>query len=198
MSRMPRQSSTTSRQDYETPPDLLEAVALRFGALEVDLACGPRLQTTITGIDDVYDDTRKAPIGLRWPDVDSLSISWAELYGDSICWLNPPFKDCDVWAAKCAREAALFGERGRIIMLTPASVGSNWFSESVWMRASVLALSPRITFVGESDAFPKDCMLSVFGREAPSRECAFEPWRWVEKIVLPPRAPKRRIAIEVD
>ncbi len=197
MSRMPRQQSSTSRQDYETPPELIEAVSLRFGALEVDLACGHREQTTMP-LEGLYPDTRKAPIGLRWPDVDSLSVSWAEHYGDSICWLNPPFKDCDVWAAKCAREAIHFGERGRIILLTPASVGANWFTDSVWLRAQVIPLSPRITFVGEADAFPKDCMLSIFGRTPPARADAFEPWRWVEKIILPPRAPKRRVLIEVD
>jgi hypothetical protein len=33
---MPRQSPSTSKQDYETPRELLDACASRWGALEVD------------------------------------------------------------------------------------------------------------------------------------------------------------------
>jgi hypothetical protein len=36
--REPAQKPSTSRQDYRTPPEFLEAVAERFGRLSFDLA----------------------------------------------------------------------------------------------------------------------------------------------------------------
>ena len=40
----------------------------------------------------------------------------------------------------------------------------------------VLGLSPRLTFEGETDAYPKDLMLSVFGFGLHG----FDTWRWRE------------------
>lgn len=175
---MPRQSPSTSKQNYETPREVLEAVAKRFGALEVDLACEA--------------SNAKAPIALAFPAVDSLTVPWAERFPDATMWLNPPFKRIAPWMAKCHAEARRL-RRGRIVVLTPASVGSNWFFDHVHGRALVLPLAPRITFVGATQPFPKDCMLSVFSRSTvdPSLlervasvfsskilRAGFEPWRW--------------------
>lgn len=153
----PHQKPGKSRQDYETPPELLEAVVSLFGELHVDLAARA--------------DNAKAPVFVT-PEEDSLSISWERFYGQR-CWLNPPFADITPWAKKCALESVT--RRLEIFMLTPASIGSNWFAEHVHGRALVLALRPRLTFVGAKDPYPKDCMLSCFGaRRWPS----FDVWRW--------------------
>lgn len=153
---MPKQSRTTSRQDYETPPELLAAVERRFGRLHVDLAARA--------------DNAKAPI-FAPPERDSLSLSWAREFAGKRCWLNPPFANIDPWAEKCA-SASSAGLH--IVMLTPASIGANWFAEHVHGKAVVLALSPRITFVGATDPYPKDCMLSIFGLGV----AGFDVWRW--------------------
>lgn len=156
---MPAQNKGTSKQDYETPRDFLDAVEARWGALDVDLAC------TLANA--------KAPMAIAEENVDSLTVPWAAGYRDRNLWLNPPFKLIDPWAEKCALEGPKMG-RGRIFMLTPASIGTNWFHEHVRGKAMVLGISPRLTFVGASDPYPKDLMLSIF---APGM-VGFDSWRW--------------------
>lgn len=158
---MPAQKPGASKQDYETPREFLDAVEARFGPLHVDLAA--------------RDDNAKAP---KWitPEQDSLSVRWAHRFPRHRAWLNPEFARIDPWAAKCAKEAR--SEESPmgiyIFMLTPASVGANWFANHVHGKAMVYALSPRLTFVGETQAYPKDCVLSVFGYGV----AGFDVWRW--------------------
>lgn len=177
---MPRQSPSTSKQDYETPPEVIAACVARFGPLAVDLACETR--------------NAKAPEALAIDKgIDSLTVPWAERFPNVTMWLNPPFKRIAPWMMKCRDEARQLGPNGKIVVLTPASVGANWFFDHVHKSALVLPLAPRITFVGATQPFPKDCMISVFTRTtvAPtwldrvkalvsSRVllAGFEPWRW--------------------
>jgi phage N-6-adenine-methyltransferase len=154
---MPAQNRGESRQDYETPPDFVAAVVRMFGPLSVDLACLP--------------PTAKASDYLT-PDDDSLSVSWAEHYRGN-CWLNPPFSHIPPWAKKCAKEIKKMGPHDRILFLTPASIGANWFWDHVAPNALVLPLSPRLIFVGEVHHYPKDLMLSVFGEKP-----GIERWKW--------------------
>jgi len=156
---MPAQRPHRSRQDYGTPGDLLDAVFATFGPLRVDLAASPA-----NAVAPAYFDE----------DDDSLAQDWTTLHGT--LWLNPPFARIGPWAAKCAASAPPdTWPRRRIIMLTPASVGSRWFVEHVHRRALVLALVPRLTFVGCDAPYPKDCMLSIFGGQP-----GFNVWEWRE------------------
>jgi phage N-6-adenine-methyltransferase len=149
----PPQCPGKSRQDYGTPLDFLAAVRRRFGSIDVDLAAREDNKVTQDWI-DVGDD--------------SLAQDWTG--GCGVMWLNPPFSNIGPWAAKCA---ASVGPGRTILLLTPASIGANWFAEHVHGRAYVLALSPRLTFRGCSQPYPKDCMLSVYGWGA-----GFGLWRW--------------------
>lgn len=154
----PRQKPGASRQDYGTPRALIDAVIQRFGPLDVDLAA--------TG------ENAKASVWIT-PERDSLTVRWGHLFRRQRAWLNPPFDDIATWTRKCAFESHYDGVE--IILLTPASVGSNWFMEHVHGRAAVFALNPRLRFEGCKDAYPKDCMLSVFGAGLPP---GFDVWRW--------------------
>lgn len=147
---MPAQKPGRSKQDYETPGDLLDAIEARWGKLEIDLAA--------------REDNKKAPLCIT-PEQDSLATPWPL---DKLCWLNPPFADIEPWAAKCTSSGS------RVIMLTPASVGSNWYAKHVHDKARVVFFGPRITFVGADDPYPKDCMLTLWGLNAPG----YEIWRW--------------------
>lgn len=155
---MPRQNRATSKQDYETPPDFLAAIAARWGTIDVDLAARA--------------DNAKAAVFVT-PEEDTLTVPWAERFMNLNCFLNPEFRDIDPYAEKCAYEGSLI-QRGRIFMLTPASIGTNWFSRHVEGRAMVLGLAPRLRFVGEREYYPKDLMLSIF---APGIH-GFGTWRW--------------------
>jgi site-specific DNA-methyltransferase (adenine-specific) len=172
----PVQKPGRSKQDYETPPDLIAAIEARWGKLTVDLAARA--------------DNAKCPRFIT-PEQDSLVQDWAAWIGDGIGWLNPEFADISEWAAKCAGCIGI-----RAIMLTPASIGSEWFADHCELTAKVVGLRPRICFGGchqlypakhpkagqrncdEScfgcATYPKDCMLTLWGFGPPT----FESWRW--------------------
>ena len=144
-----------SRQDWATPPELIDAVTQRFGPLTIDLAARA--------------DNTKAPAYID-PATDSLAADWPKA---GRAWLNPPFSGIGPWARKCAEHTAstslgrgLLNGLGRnleILFLVPASVGANWFRDHVYERAAVLALNGRVTFVGAKDPYPKDLILCVYG-----------------------------------
>ena len=159
----PRQKPHKSKQDVQTPPDLLAAIKRDFGVTEWawDLAA--------------HAANAVCP---RWfgpgsSDVtDSLGpVSW-HIPGD--LWLNPEFGNLDPWAKKCADTWQDLNGGTRIFLLTPASIGSNWFEDHVMGIAHVVALSPRVTFVGHKQGYPKDLILSVFGAVSGG----FSTWRW--------------------
>lgn len=102
---------------------------------------------------------------------DSFDQDWAAALAGGLGWLNCEFNDCGAWAKKCSGEAM----RGaRVLLLTPASVGSNWFRDHIAGIASVYLLNGRLSFDGVG-LFPKDCMLSLFG---PTVEPRIAIWNW--------------------
>ncbi len=103
---------------------------------------------------------------------DSFTKSWHLISG--LLWLNPPFDDIAPWAKKCASECKL---GARILFLTPASVGSNWFRDHVHLHADVLALNGRICFdpVNPTWGYPKDCILSHYSYRD---HLGFDVWNW--------------------
>ncbi len=143
-----------SKQDYCTPDDFMRAVIERFGSIDFDLAA-----------------TKENTKAKRFYDLErnSLKQDWRKLKGT--LWLNPPFNDIAPWARKCAQSVT---QHNCILLLTPASVGSNWFHEYVINKANVLALNPRLSF-DSRNAYPKDLILSVF-IEVPDQ--GFKVWKW--------------------
>lgn len=155
---MPEQKPGRSVQEVGTPPEFLDAVQKRFGTLEFDLAanrensvCGPHFFGPGSGL-----------------SADSLSVWWGAK--PMFHWLNPPYSNIEPWAAKCATDRH---PEGRIAFLIPAAVGTNYFSRHIHEKALVLFLSPRLTFVGHTQSYPKDLILAMYG-EKPGYEC----WRW--------------------
>ncbi len=148
-----------SKQDYGTPWDFVRAVEAKWGPFVADLAC-----TT---------ENCKAPCGYYFDKgVDSLAQAWSADYPTGNLWLNPPFANIDPWAEKCAAEGVR--RDGLIFLLTPASIGTEWFRSRVYGNARVLGVSPRLTFEGTDDPYPKDLMLSIFGKATDG----FGLWRW--------------------
>ena len=68
------------------------------------------------------------------------------------------FNDIPSWAERCRVESAMGAE---ILLLTPAAVGSNWFSELVAGYADVYLLKGRLSFI-PGQPYNKDCMLSHY------------------------------------
>lgn len=115
---------------------------------------------------------------------DSLKQSWHRDFPRGNLWLNPEFGNIPVFVAKCFEESRQ--RDGLIIVLTPASIGSNWYAEHVEKKALVIGLRPRLSFDG-INSYPKDCMISVYGRDTSEPHgsvihylSGFETWRWKE------------------
>lgn len=148
-----------SKQDYGTPWPFIRAVEAKWGPIVHDLACTRA--------------NAKAPSGYYFDEgVDALTREWALEFPTGNLWLNPPFSFIDPWAEKCAWSG--IRRDGLIFLLTPASIGTDWFRARVWGNARVLGISPRLTFEGTPDPYPKDLMLSIFGKATDG----FSLWRW--------------------
>lgn len=141
-----------SRQDYETPGDLIVAVERRFGPIVRDLAADRHNARAL-----VYFDEEQNSLAQPWADVEGLQ------------WLNPPFGHLEPWARKLSF-AAMAG--ARIALLVPAAMGANWYAKWIHNQALVLGLHPKPSFDGKH-AYPKDVILAVTGEPV-----GFEPWRW--------------------
>lgn len=148
-----------ARQDYCTPPELLEAVQARFGKITFDAAC--------------TRENAVAPLGCHYPEVDALAECW-RYFSDQTIWCNPPFALSRRFAERAA-DSRQGIHAPTILLLVPAAVDSNWYREHVHGKALVLPLSPRVTFVGQPTAINRPLMLCVYG---PHITPGFEPWQW--------------------
>ncbi|HEY8944342.1 MAG TPA: DNA N-6-adenine-methyltransferase [Polyangiaceae bacterium] len=149
----PAQKPGSSKQDYSTPRSFLNGVERRFGPIKWDLAAHEK-----NAVCDLWIGERQ----------NSLVHDWHQL--DGWLFLNPPLGDIAPWAKKCAVEAA---KGARILFLTPASSGSNWFQDHLVRHGYVLDLAPRLSFDGKAP-FPKDLVLTVFAHGLVGRGF----WRW--------------------
>lgn len=161
-----------SNQVRGTPPEFIEAVKKRFGRLLWDLAATDENRVCIQYLGP----------GSPWGE-DSLLVDWSKLRGNA--WLNPPFGNIGPWAKKLAaerRDVPYFTP-----FLVPAAVGSNWFQRHCVPNSLVLELQDRLTFVGETQPYPKDLILCVFGFGLVGRL----PWHWdANRVKVYERIPK--------
>ena len=152
---MPKQKPGLSKQDYPTPPEFLQAVKqlLQISAFNIDLAASWENNTAYRFYDEAYDSLKK--------EGDWISTGWN--------WLNPPYANIKLWVEKACRES-LVG--AKVAVLIPASTGSNWWRDWVHEKATVYLLNGRITFVGHTAPYPKDCALLLYSRD----DCFDLPW----------------------
>lgn len=164
----PKQKPGKSKQDYTTPPELLDAVRerLRIDDFSIDLAASEDnavCESYYSLEDDSLADKN---------DWNPIPGGWA--------WLNPPFANISAWVEKAVPEAA---SGAHIVMLVPASVGSDWWHECVQRECYQVFLNGRPTFggtpinpkTGKPDPYPKDCALLLY---TPWRFVGNEVWDW--------------------
>lgn len=158
------------RQDYGTPTALLDAVRARFGRLDWDLAA--RADNAVCAN---YISPQQDSLKTKWEGFDFTH----RVGGPINLWLNPPFKQADEFAAKCAEwYIGSVHPQSRLLFLVPASVDSNWWRDFVSAKARVLSLAPRLTFVGCDDPYPKPMALCVYEPCWPEQPRIMEPWNW--------------------
>lgn len=153
---MPKQKPGRSQQDVRTPGVFLAAVRARLhiDAFTIDLAASR--ENTVAK--KFYSER-----------TNSLIQDWNR---GGFNWCNPPFGDIGPWVKKAVDETT----RGAsTAMLVPASVGSNWWRDFVHEKCRVLLLNGRLTFVGHTQPYPKDCALLLY---APDQIIGYEVWTW--------------------
>jgi phage N-6-adenine-methyltransferase len=161
---MPKQRPGLSKQDYQTPVDLLDAVKARLHIenFSIDLAA-----------------SQENAIEARYysEEDDSLVQSWVT---DGWAWLNPPYAKIEPWVAKAANEAA---KGAHIAMLVPASIGADWWLHYVEGYAYQSFLNGRLCFIPDwrergfttKPLYPKDCVLLLY---TPWGFTGHEIWNW--------------------
>ncbi len=148
---------TQTNQVVGTPREFIDAVETRFGKLYCDVCATPSNAKAPIFFQDpkckeeVFDARVSNRVGF-----DGLSRPWEIPSAGWWNWLNPPFNDIATWLIKVHKEQL------PTLVLVPASVGSNWYAQHVQGKASVFFLSPRMTFEGSTDPYPKDLMLIAF------------------------------------
>lgn len=164
---MPAQKPHRSVQDVGTDPEFLPRVVERFGEITLDLAA---TADNFVGLrSDAGLEYSYCGPGAKYEDALAPQCSWIT---DGLAWLNPPFGVIMPWAKKAAEQS----EWGaRIALLVPASVGANWFNLYVRPYAYILELTPRLTFVGHKNAYPKDLILAYY---SPERLIGRAAWDW--------------------
>lgn len=163
----PTQKPGRSKQDYQTPPEFLAAVKARLGivAFAWDLAASAENAVAT----HFYSEA-----------VSAFENTW---HSNGWAWCNPPFAHLEPWVS---RAYGMSRVGARIAMLVPAGVGSNWWRDHVHGKACVLLLNGRITFVGETAPYPKDCVLLLYG---PDVAPGYDVWTWGKS-----EAPKGEVA----
>lgn len=159
---VPQQRPGKSYQDYGTPQDLLEAIyaTFWFDAFTVDLAASEE-----NAICSAYYDKAIDSLTIPWGDALRKPGSWG--------WLNPPYGQIPRWIKKTHHEAELSG--AHIMVLVPASTGSNWWRDHVHNHARVMLLNGRVVFKGHTSPYPKDCALLMYGSTITP---GYEVWSW--------------------
>lgn len=165
MRQIPAQKPGRSKQNYGTPPELLTAIKKRLNISDFSIDLAADDQNNIAPF--YYTEQRSAL------DKDA---TWYTQGGWA--WCNPPYSNIEPWVAKAVTES--YDKGANIVMLVPASVGANWWARYVDPFAYVTFLNGRLTFVGATDPYPKDCALLLYtawgftGTSVWSWQC----WSW--------------------
>lgn len=157
--KMPVQKPGQSEQTVCTPIEFLDAVKAKLGIRQFVLDCAASKENTVARA--YFTEQRSA---LTQPEGRWVMDGWD--------WCNPPYSDIAPWVTRAAFEKY---EGALIAMLVPASVGANWWKEYVHHEAQVHFLNGRITFVGHSKPYPKDCALLLYGNDLTP---GYHVWTW--------------------
>jgi len=159
---IPKDKPGKSRQDYATPADFLFALKDYLGIEKFTL--------------DVAADSFNTVAEKFFTETDNALIQdWDASPGWTFC--NPPFGQIPAFTEKAKIESA---KGAKIAMLIPASVGSNWWAKNVHLHARVVFLNGRITFVGETSPFTKDCAIVIYP-PWPRHSSMYTVWNWRKK-----------------
>lgn len=139
---------SSDKDDWETPPDLFEALDAEFG-FSVDVCASAH--------------NSKVPINFFDVTENGLAKSWAAAdVGGGPVWCNPPYSQKDQWIEKAFWTA--FHGMNTVVMLIPAKTDT-----AAWWDFCALAevrfLPGRLVFVGAENGAPFPAAIVVFREE---------------------------------
>jgi phage N-6-adenine-methyltransferase len=158
---MPIQKPGQSRQDWATPPELLNAVRRRLHIENFALDVAASSENSVC---DFYYTEEDNALGYNriWKNEND-PTGWI--------WCNPPYGDITPWVRKAALESM---GGSHIAVLVPLSL-AEWWMDWVEPYAYQIHLHGRIKFVGAEQGYPKDCSLLLY---TPARLIGKEVWDW--------------------
>jgi phage N-6-adenine-methyltransferase len=150
MSKNQRNDTETRREGWGTPQDMFDALDSVFN-FKVDLCADHRNHKCELYITEGID--------LMSPGAeDAIDIFSGE---DDYLWINPPYKSRGGTGKYVQRAIDVAGSRG-LVCLIPASVGSKWWLDHVWLNFDVFIFPRRFNFegaLGSGSMF--DCSICV-------------------------------------
>lgn len=152
-----------SKQDYQTPKALIEAVEKRFGPITLDLAARSYNKVCSMYIAPCTGPEGPLPFDEEAFGIDSFDYDWSYLHDQfgGIFWLNCEFGDIGRWSEKCKIEGA---KGANLLLLIPYGT-TKAFMKNVLGKANLYMLEGRLQFIpGES--FPKDCVIAHYKPDA--------------------------------
>jgi hypothetical protein len=138
-----------TKQDYGTPPELIECVERRFGKIVIDLAAheGNHVCPLWIGPGGFLDDLKS----LTMPDIHAIhkllpsdNIRW-------IAWLNPPFSDIPAMIYASLRLDI------PTVINVPDGLETEWYEE-IGLISDGYVLKPRVKYVGMDQGYPKNVL----------------------------------------
>ncbi len=153
--------SSKGTQDYTTPPELVQYFARSNGVeLILDLASSDENHRCPYYLTEAMD-LGLAPSRADWARELLTNAAIINMPPHlAAAWLNPPFKRCGAFMER----AKLAADQGaKIITLTLASLGTDWYRKWVKPYALSLILEERVRFLGQPDDYPKELMVSFYG-----------------------------------
>lgn len=146
--------------DWETPPDLFEALHREF-RFTVDAAANERNHKLPLWYGP------GSPLGIE----NALIVHW-----DGVAYLNPPYGPrVGIWVAKACEEAAAYN--ATVVCLLPARTDTSWWHGYVLTRASEIRfILGRIRFVGAKHPAPFPSCIVVFPIGGSARPPVVRSW----------------------
>ena len=170
---------SSNRSDWETPPQLFEALHREF-RFTLDAAADERNHKLPVWLGP------GSPLGYE----DALLVHWDVAGRPAVAWLNPPYGyRIGLWVAKAYEEAQ--SANATVVALLPARTDTRWWRHYVMEAEEIRLLPGRLRFVGAPHPAPFPSCVAVWpcgGRS--SREPRVFVWQW-----RPKEAGRRQTAV---
>lgn len=139
--------AAAGREDWRTPPDVVELVrSLWGGKIGLD-PCAPP--------DPAHVIAKGNMAGPAGSPADGLAARWR-----GTVYVNPPFSGLADWAAKCSAEGKAGAE---VVLLLPARTDTAYWHDHIATAQAVCFWRGRMRFVGAPSSAPFPAALAYWG-----------------------------------